>query len=139
MYSSEKNKWNMVVILGFVIAYAVTAGCCICPSECLAPWDDELSGIVAANCTVKVCDAQDANFENTYDLVLLASRLETVCLSRKISRCAVTGAMHMKPFAYDDRSIAYALIKQDFFADGIEFEFDSNGCVIKVRPFHVEL
>ena len=141
MYSSE-NKRNThvgVVRISLAMAYVAIAGCCICPSESLSPWDDELSGIVESNCSVKVCDSSEDFYANTYDLVSLASRLETICISRNISRSAVSGAMHMKPFAYDDKSIAYALVKQGFFVDGIEFEFDCKGRVIKVRPFHVVL
>ena len=142
MYSREKNNWNVVfgtVRVGFVMANVITAGCCICQSECLSPWDGELSTIMESHRAVKVCDTSEEFLVSSHDLVSLASRLEAVCLSRNISRCAVTSAVHMEPFAYDDRSIAYALIKQGFLVDGIEFEFDHKGCVAKVRPFHVEL
>jgi hypothetical protein len=87
----------------------------------------------------RIYNSEDEFFENTSDVNVLATKLNAICQTRKVSKCAVAAAAHMEPFAYNDRMIAYACMKCGMYVKGIEFFFDGNGCVRRVSPFILTL
>ncbi len=140
MFTNLRSKMSLNIrsnITSLMVVIAFFAGCAS-QTFPLPPWDEELSRIMEPYRACKTYNTIDEYFKDDgLGLSSLADRLNEVCKKRKISRCAVAAAAHMEPFAYDDMSIFYAYRTCGMFVDGIEFQFDENGCVRKVVVVHL--